>query len=593
MDQKLYKAAKEGNVSCLSVIDGRNTTEEEAMNNHHGKFLKRTQHGNNNILHIAARAGRDTFVAKTLEHFPFLSDQVNSKGDSPVLVAARFGHLKVVKTLAEPNNDQFRIQDENGTYSSSTPRQGDVEEGPVDHQLDVPIPQYPWRVKNLKQYTTALHEALRNGHQNVARYLLGLDPEMAILVNDAGESPLFLAAESCCQLFMTDILLSNRPYSTKGPHGLNPLHAARHCDGSALECIAGGTIISELIKQNPDLMRKLDDRGKAAIHHAVEADYWVLLDQMLKADPSIALFPDAEGYTALLRASSRGYWKVCERILQVCPESIEARNDKGQHALHLARSRIPAPLGYVGKIPPEMWELVNVGDDEGNTPLHLAVKDNYYTKVISLTSSASINLGAVNEEGLTALDLCESDWKHINRKRLMWFHLRRRGASRGRHPNEQEVPVGGMRQVIRSPNEDMKPFINTLALVAALIATLTFAAAFTMPGGYQSSPDNLVGVATLANKAALKVFVLSDTLAMCFSILTLFLLLTAMTVEQDVSFSLTNTSGLLLGIALYATLVAFICGIFAVIAPKALWVAIVMEFLSHVNLKLYGVLLSG
>ncbi|KAF7146455.1 hypothetical protein RHSIM_Rhsim04G0028800 [Rhododendron simsii] len=91
MDQKHYKAAKEGNVSCLS---------EEAMNNEQGIFLQRTQHSNNNILHIAARAGRDTFVAEALRRFPLLSDQANSQGDTPLLVAARFGHFKVVKTLA-------------------------------------------------------------------------------------------------------------------------------------------------------------------------------------------------------------------------------------------------------------------------------------------------------------------------------------------------------------------------------------------------------------------------------------------------------------------------------------------------------------
>ncbi|KAF7112425.1 hypothetical protein RHSIM_RhsimUnG0230500 [Rhododendron simsii] len=667
MDPDLYKAAKKGHVTYLpGLIDGRSITEEEAMRIQDGIFLKRTQHGNNNILHIAARAGRDTFVAVALQGFPFLSVQVNSQGDTPLLVAARFGHLHVVKTLADPINElpmqgdtataaesgtnsrsshrqrdvedgqvhhqleqatslengtnsrdmttalenetnssssrrprdveeglddhqleEGTIQDgmttvvenetnsrdmatalENETNSSSSHRPRDVEEGLDDHQLYVAIPSH-WRVTNEQGtiITTALHGALRNGHQDVARYLLGLKPEMATFDNLAGESPLFLAAESRCELFMSDILLSKRPYSTKGPDRLNALHASRHCSGP---------IISELIKQNPDLMRKLDNRGKAPIHHAVEADYWVLVDQMLEADASIALFPDADGYTALLRASSRGCWKICEKILRVCPESIEARNDKGQHALHLARSSILVPLGYFGKIPPEMWELVNVGDDEGNTPLHLAVKQNHYVKAILFTSSGSIDLGAVNKEGLTALDLCESDWQQINIKRLMWFHLRRRGASRGRHPNVHKVTPGQQVFTLPSQNDDRKPYINTLALVAALIATLTFAAAFTMPGGYDSSPNNLVGVATLANKAALKVFVVSDTLAMCCSILSLFLLIRAMRVEQGVTFSLTNTSTSLVGIALYATLVAFISGIFAVIAPKTLWVAIVV-----------------
>ncbi|KAG5551375.1 hypothetical protein RHGRI_009703 [Rhododendron griersonianum] len=157
-------------------------------------------------------------------------------------------------------------------------------------------------------------------------------------------------------------------------------------------------------------MRELDDRGKAAIHHAVEAYYWVLLYEIMRVNPWSALLRDADSYTALLRASSRGCWGICAYILEACPESIEARNDKGQHALHLANHK------NMGKIPPEIWELLNVGDDEGNTPLHLAVKENHYEKAILLTSSASIYLGAVNKEGLTALDLCESDWQHMNFK---------------------------------------------------------------------------------------------------------------------------------------------------------------------------------
>ncbi|KAF7115624.1 hypothetical protein RHSIM_RhsimUnG0050600 [Rhododendron simsii] len=589
MDPKLYKAAKEGDVSCLSGIDGRNITEEEAKRIQDGKFLKRTQHGNNNILHIAARAGRDTFVAEALRHFPFLSDQVNSQGDTPLLVAARFGHLQVVETLAPAG--------ERGTNSRSSRRQRDVEEGLVDHQLEQRTVQdnvttvengtnstvengtNSWDIatasenetnsssscgqrdakevlfdRQLIHGTTPLHEALRNGHEEVARYLLELDPEMATLVTGAGESPLFLAAESRCESFMLHILESIRSYSTKGPDGLNALHAARDCSVK---------IISKLIEDRPHLMRELDDLGKAAIHHAVETYSWDLLEAMLKADDSIALFPDARGvvlhpdaggYTALLTASRRGCWKICEKILQVCPESIEARNREGRHALHLANH------GNMRKIPRELWELLNVGDDEGNTPLHLAVEKSHYEKAILLTSSASIYLGAVNKNGHTALDLCESDWKHTNFKRLMWFHLRSHGASRGRHPNVYKVPVGGTHSNIRDLDEDRTPIINTLALVAALIATLTFAAAFTMPGGYDSdsSHPNSLGVATLAKKAALKVFLVSDSLAMCCSILALFLLLRAMRVEGEVTFSLTNTSTILIRLAFYSTLVAFI-----------------------------------
>ncbi|KAH7843572.1 hypothetical protein Vadar_018304 [Vaccinium darrowii] len=158
---------------------------------------------------------------------------------------------------------------------------------------------------------------------------------------------------------------------------------------------------------------------------------------------------------------------------------------------------------------------------------------------------------------------------------MMWFHLWRYHAPRGRRPNEHKVPVGGMKGVMPSPDEDLKPYINAMSVVAALVATLTFAAAFTMPGGYDTSPNNLGG-ATLIKKAALKAFIFSDALAMCFSITVISLLWKAMLVEQDLQLKFINASVILLRIALFATLVAFMSGIFAVIAPKALWLAILV-----------------
>ncbi|KAH7841997.1 hypothetical protein Vadar_000297 [Vaccinium darrowii] len=196
--------------------------------------------------------------------------------------------------------------------------------------------------------------------------------------------------------------------------------------------------------------------------------------------------------------------------------------------------------------------------EEGNRP----VRKVYLSNSESIPSSSRSSIG-------------EERGDHQLEQRLMWFHLWRHGAPRGRCPNEHKVPVGGPKEVIRSPDEDTKPYINTMSVVAALIATLTFAAAFTMPGGYDSSPDNLGG-ATLVKKAALKAFILSDTLAMCCSITVVSLLWRAMRVEQDLKFVLTNASVILLHIALLATLVAFMSGIFAVIAPKALWIAILV-----------------
>ncbi|KAH7844553.1 hypothetical protein Vadar_029283 [Vaccinium darrowii] len=145
----------------------------------------------------------------------------------------------------------------------------------------------------------------------------------------------------------------------------------------------------------------------------------------------------------------------------------------------------------------------------------------------------------------------------------MWNHLRKCGAPRGHRPNEREVPVGGLKGIMGRPKEDIERHSQTMSLAATLIATLTFAAALTMPGGY----DDLGG-ATSLKKAALMIFIFSDTLAMCCSITVVSLLWRAMTVREGLKIVLNNESVKLLRIALYATLVAYMSGVFALIAPK-------------------------
>ncbi|KAE9445307.1 hypothetical protein C3L33_22795, partial [Rhododendron williamsianum] len=56
---------------------------------------------------------------------------------------------------------------------------------------------------------------------------------------------------------------------------------------------------------------------------------------------------------------------------------------------------------------------------------------------------------------------------------------------------------------------------QTIVIVAALIATITFAAAFTIPGGYDGNQGRRdQGMAILARESAFKAFVITNTIAM-------------------------------------------------------------------------------
>ncbi|KAE8679988.1 hypothetical protein F3Y22_tig00111392pilonHSYRG00104 [Hibiscus syriacus] len=106
-------------------------------------------------------------------------------------------------------------------------------------------------------------------------------------------------------------------------------------------------------------------------------------------------------------------------------------------------------------------------------------------------------------------------------------------------------------------------------IVAALIATVTFAAAMTVPGGYKSEQGKEQGTPFLIHDAAFKAFVVSDALALIFS-------LSAVVVHLDVFIPFPNQrnpsslslAGLLLYNAMAAIMVAFSTGTYVVLKPS-------------------------
>lgn len=105
------------------------------------------------------------------------------------------------------------------------------------------------------------------------------------------------------------------------------------------------------------------------------------------------------------------------------------------------------------------------------------------------------------------------------------------------------------------------------------MATITFAAAFTVPGEYKDDdPDE--GLPVFIRSAALKVFVISDTVAFCSSLIVAFLLIWVM--MGDCAFS---AVALLLSLKLSwvagsATVVALVTALYVVLSDKSLWLVI-------------------
>jgi len=112
-------------------------------------------------------------------------------------------------------------------------------------------------------------------------------------------------------------------------------------------------------------------------------------------------------------------------------------------------------------------------------------------------------------------------------------------------------------------------------VVAALIATVTFAAAFTLPGGYKSDR----GTAILAKKAAFIVFIISDAMSMVLSILAIFMhflislihgfeMVKEKMIDEDDTRVLFGVATLFTMIGMGTMIIAFITGTYAVLEPS-------------------------
>ena len=108
--------------------------------------------------------------------------------------------------------------------------------------------------------------------------------------------------------------------------------------------------------------------------------------------------------------------------------------------------------------------------------------------------------------------------------------------------------------------------LETNLLVAMLVAAVTFAAAFTMPGGDKSDgPDQ--GLANLVAKVAFKAFVIFDTTAFLFSV-------TAVGIQLDTSrnykaqIRYMNVAALCTIISIIGMVLAFVSGMHVVLAKS-------------------------
>ncbi|XP_021755696.1 uncharacterized protein LOC110720916 [Chenopodium quinoa] len=573
VDENVVTESKK-NVLFLAVEVQCHTLAEEILKiiDNKGWNQLLTNHQKLNILHLAPLC-TENFCAQLMESHPELIKGVDKEGSTIVHSWVKSDKEWLFKFILESEwKDQFvklvdvkdyNYQDNPFHVAATTTHKATNQIVPLlveaykVHKFSWSVNaiyQLPWFEKN-KENEGPLHLALHNKREDLALYILSLlrdDQIMDELLDyyEPEHSTLFLAIQNKCSEVAKVILgkldkRSRTKYLKDSSTGRNILHLA-----TSLTDEEFGTW---LVNEAPEFITEQDNNKQSPWDTAYETGCAWFIKVVLKKDP----FVFNRAPLAWIKACEHGHVSALRTFIDHNPAGFRDLCIKHKNT-PLHRMKLSSLTEYEELLTiPRMKDLINVQNSQGKTPLHLAVQNRILPLTETLLGMEKIAYNIKDEDQNTPIDLLEqaciddSEWEEMCQR--IGFNPWIKTSYFQRRTNLLEVR-------------------NSLFVVAALLATITFTAGFTLPGGLNQES----GEALLAKKVAFLVFLMSNTLAMCTSMLVLICLVWSMVQDSSNSLVLIDRSLVLLMVAFYSTILAFMTGVYVVIYPKLLWAAIIV-----------------
>ncbi|PPD77118.1 hypothetical protein GOBAR_DD25944 [Gossypium barbadense] len=422
-----------------------------------------------NFITMIKREKRSDFIEQILTKCPSLLLQTNAKGQTPLHVAAKNGHSAIVKLLIK---------------SCAKARDGDLELG-MDQVCAV---REMLRITD-QESNTALHEAARCGNVEVVIALLEFeDPDFPYSANKKQETPLYIAARRRGSGRLLTLLLDKfKSTAHGGPHGRTALHAAAMAEdaGMLLNIAArrrgSGRLLTLLLDKFKSTAHG-GPHGRTALHAAAMAE-----------DAGDKKW----GMTPLLMAARQGYLGTVSKILSLCPDCCEKVDNEGLNLLHYLAFR-----GFSNPLRPSLFKPGGIEIVYGSVKNLMELEDAF---------------GMTPQEVYNAL---RSRKYHHKQKKIIDL-LEKIGNDQVAEEPVRRFPLPN------DSTESLEKKREAHLVVAALIATVTFAAAITVPGGLrtekgpeQSTPKkgSDQGTPFLIQEVAFKAFVITNVIAFIFSV---------------------------------------------------------------------------
>ncbi|KAK4414210.1 hypothetical protein Salat_2834000 [Sesamum alatum] len=249
-------------------------------------------------------------------------------------------------------------------------------------------------------------------------------------------------------------------------------------------------------------LSQFNQDGFSPLHLASASGHSAIVEFLLEfakqrfAVEELCMKKDRDGRTALHCAVVSGKIEVIDVLLVHCPETATEVTFHGRESvLHLAvKHHQHEALEYLidQKLGSLVESLLNLGDREGNTILHLATAKRLIRTVEYLVKQPRLDVNAGNLYGLRALDITfacpfnssdvyiEEAIRHAGGSRS---HIRTTNVQVSTNHTPSQSSSQEKDEEKRKNNEWMKEIRSGIIVMASLIATLAFQVALTPPGG--------------------------------------------------------------------------------------------------------------
>lgn len=273
----------------------------------------------------------------------------------------------------------------------------------------------------------------------------------------------------------------------------NPLHIAS---------IGRSNFAKEIVRLRPELTKELNQDGFSPLHLASANGYIDIVRELLKIDNSLCRLEGRERRTPLHSAAIKGRGDVISELIRACGDCVEDVTVQGETALHLAVKN--CQFESIKVLVEWMREMnkrfvLNMKDEKGNTVLHLATwrKQRQVVELLcsdGATSSGTMEVNAVNQGGLTALDTLAIFPSEAGDREIEEI-LRNAGANRTNFLSPT-LSIQGRSVINNSTTNYFVDYFkfhkerdspsevrSALLVIAVLVATATYQVGLSPPGG--------------------------------------------------------------------------------------------------------------